>query len=87
MKRALVCGAGGFIGMHLVKKLKALGYWVRGVDIKRHEWSPDAADEFAQLDLRVEANWLNLVLLRGDGSRREVGNGLVLSLTWTASFR
>jgi hypothetical protein len=43
----------------------------------------------ASLDknLRLEANWLNLLLLRGDGSRREVGNGLVLSLTWTAPFR
>ncbi len=56
MKKALVCGAGGFIGGHLVKKLRPEGYWVRGVDIKRHEWSPDAADEFLQLDLRVEEN-------------------------------
>jgi len=54
--RALVCGAGGFIGMHLVKKLRGLGYWVRGVDIKPHEWSPDGADEFTQLDLRVQDN-------------------------------
>lgn len=56
MKRALVCGAGGFIGGHLVKKLRREGYWVRGVDIKRHEWSPDAADEFLLLDLRQEEN-------------------------------
>ena len=57
MKRALVCGAGGFIGGHLVKKLKREGYWVRAVDIKLHEWSPNAgADEFLQLDLRVKAN-------------------------------
>ena len=35
MKLALVCGAGGFIGAHLVKRLKREGYWVRGVDIKR----------------------------------------------------
>ena len=53
-KRALVCGAGGFIGGHLVKKLQREGYWVRGVDIKHHEWSPDAADEFIRLDLRDE---------------------------------
>ena len=52
MKKALVCGAGGFIAGHLVKKLKGLGYWVRGVDIKTHEWSPDSADEFMVLDLR-----------------------------------
>lgn len=54
MKKALVCGAGGFIGCHLVKKLRNEGYWVRGVDIKKHEWSPDAASEFLLLDLRNE---------------------------------
>ena len=54
MKKALVCGAGGFIGGHLVKKLKREGYWVRGVDIKAHEFAPSAADEFLQLDLRQE---------------------------------
>jgi len=54
MKKALVCGAGGFIGCHLVKKLRKEGYWVRGVDIKKHEWSPDAASEFLVLDLRNE---------------------------------
>src|SRR5512139_2001081 len=56
MKKALVCGAGGFIGGHLVKKLRNEGYWVRGVDIKPHEWSPKAADEFRLLDLRKEEN-------------------------------
>jgi len=56
MKKALVCGAGGFIAGHLVKKLKGLGYWVRGVDIKPHEWAPDSADEFMLLDLRIEDN-------------------------------
>jgi len=56
MKTALVCGAGGFIGGHLVKKLKREGYWVRGVDIKQHEFVPTAADEFLLLDLREEAN-------------------------------
>jgi GDP-D-mannose 3', 5'-epimerase len=52
MKRALVCGAGGFIGSHLVKRLKSYGYWVRGVDVKYPEFSPSAADEFCLLDLR-----------------------------------
>lgn len=52
MKRALVCGAGGFIGGHLVKKLKREGYWVRGVDIKPHEFAPSQADEFLLVDLR-----------------------------------
>jgi GDP-D-mannose 3',5'-epimerase len=56
MKKALVCGAGGFIGGHLVKKLKKEGYWVRAVDIKPHEWSSGTADEFKLLDLRVEDN-------------------------------
>jgi GDP-D-mannose 3',5'-epimerase len=56
VKKALVCGAGGFIGGHLVKKLKTEGYWVRGVDIKEHEFAPTAADEFLLLDLREEGN-------------------------------
>jgi nucleoside-diphosphate-sugar epimerase len=52
-KRILVCGAGGFIGGHLVKRLKTEGYWVRGVDLKRHEFSPSRADEFIIGDLRA----------------------------------
>jgi len=56
MKKAVVCGAGGFIGGHLVKKLKQEGYWVRGVDIKEHEFTRLPADEFLLLDLREEAN-------------------------------
>jgi len=56
MKKAVVCGAGGFIGSHLVKKLKREGYWVRGVDLKRPEFAPTAADEFLQLDLRERPN-------------------------------
>jgi len=56
MKTALVCGAGGFIGGHLIKKLKREGYWVRGVDIKHHEFAPTQADEFLLLDLREEQN-------------------------------
>ncbi|MFC2029469.1 NAD-dependent epimerase/dehydratase family protein [Chloroflexota bacterium] len=56
MKKALVCGAGGFIGGHLVKKLKREGYWVRGVDQKEHEFAPSQADEFTVLDLREEGN-------------------------------
>jgi nucleoside-diphosphate-sugar epimerase len=56
VKKALVCGAGGFIGGHLVEKLKREGYWVRGVDIKAHEFRPTAADEFMLLDLREPHN-------------------------------
>ena len=48
----LVTGAGGFIGHHLVKRLKAEGYWVRGVDIKLPEYESSQADEFDTLDLR-----------------------------------
>lgn len=51
MKRILVCGAGGFIGGHLVKKLKKQGHWVRAVDIKQHEFSTSPADEFIVGDL------------------------------------
>lgn len=52
MKTALVLGAGGFIGSHLVRKLKSEGFWVRGVDLKLPEFSPSAADEFVVGDLR-----------------------------------
>lgn len=65
LKKALVCGAGGFIGGHLVKKLKKEGYWVRGVDIKQHEWSPNAADEFQQLDLRLEEDCRKALTIGG----------------------
>ena len=61
MKRAtrvLVTGAGGFIGHHLVKRLKADGCWVRGVDIKEPEFEPTSADEFELLDLRFWHNAL-----------------------------
>ena len=53
-KTALVCGAGGFIGGHLVQRLKTEGYWVRGVDIKQHEYRKTDADEFVQGDLREQ---------------------------------
>jgi GDP-D-mannose 3', 5'-epimerase len=54
MKRALVCGAGGFIGSHLVKRLKREGYWVRGVDLKFPEFGETHADDFAIGDLREQ---------------------------------
>jgi GDP-D-mannose 3',5'-epimerase len=56
MKKALVCGAGGFVGNHLVRQLKKEGYWVRGVDIKKPEYSKSPADEFLLLDLRIQKN-------------------------------
>jgi len=52
MKTALVCGAGGFIGSHLVKRLKREGYWVRGVDLKFPRYSETSADDFIMGDLR-----------------------------------
>lgn len=52
MKTALVLGAGGFIGSHLVTRLKSEGYWVRGVDIKYPDFSESTADEFIIADLR-----------------------------------
>jgi nucleoside-diphosphate-sugar epimerase len=58
-KRVLVTGAGGFIGHHLVKKLKSVGHWVRGVDIKYPEYEVSAGDEFELLDLRTAENCLS----------------------------
>jgi len=57
-KRILVTGAGGFIGHHLVKKLKGDGHWVRGADIKYPEYEASAADQFEALDLRKYENCL-----------------------------
>ncbi|MEM7702464.1 MAG: NAD-dependent epimerase/dehydratase family protein [Pseudomonadota bacterium] len=54
-KTALVCGAGGFIGGHLVKRLKAEGFWVRGVDLKFNEHAEAQADDFAIGDLRDQS--------------------------------
>jgi GDP-D-mannose 3', 5'-epimerase len=52
MKRVLVGGAGGFIGSHLVRRLKSEGFWVRGADVKKPEFSETSADEFVLGDLR-----------------------------------
>lgn len=56
--KILVTGAGGFIGHHLVKRLKGDNCWVRGVDIKEPEYEPSSADEFERLDLRKFDNCL-----------------------------
>ncbi|MCX6564077.1 MAG: NAD-dependent epimerase/dehydratase family protein [Candidatus Aminicenantes bacterium] len=72
MKKVLVCGAGGFIGSHLVKRLKKDGAWVRGADLKYPEFSPTAADEFLILDLREEKNCLAAVTLPDGGPFDEV---------------
>jgi len=56
-QHALVCGAGGFIGSHLVRRLKHEGFWVRGVDLKYPEFSNTAADDFVIGDLREPGVW------------------------------
>ena len=86
-KRALVTGAGGFIGHHLVSFLKGRGYWVRGVDLKAPEFTPTAADEFLILDLRRWENCLtatrnikDVYALAADMG----GMGFISSIVWSA---
>jgi GDP-D-mannose 3',5'-epimerase len=66
MKSALVLGAGGFIGSHMVKRLKADGYWVRGVDLKYPEYSNTNADEFIIGDLRDPLVTKHVIALQQD---------------------
>ena len=56
-RKALVCGAGGFIGSHMVTRLRAEGYWVRGADLKYPDVSPSQAHEFVIADLRHHESW------------------------------
>ena len=65
-KTALVCGAGGFIGSHMVKRLKEEGYWVRGVDLKCPEYSDTAADEFIVGDLTNQLFTERVVEFKGN---------------------
>jgi len=65
-KTALVCGAGGFIGGHLVKRLKSEGFWVRGVDLKFHEHAETHADDFVIGDLRDQLVVRSLIDRRFD---------------------
>lgn len=71
MKSALVLGAGGFIGSHMVKRLKAEGYWVRGVDLKYPEFSNSIADEFVIGDLRT-VDVVQKSILLGDDTFNEI---------------
>jgi nucleoside-diphosphate-sugar epimerase len=57
IRKALVCGAGGFIGSHMVKRLRAEDYWVRGADLKHTEYSPSEANDFVVADLRLRESW------------------------------
>lgn len=67
MKRAIVCGAAGFLGSHMVQRLKDEGYYVRGFDIKMPEFRPFAGDDFHILDLRYMRNYDPLFTMRDDG--------------------
>lgn len=66
MKNILVCGAGGFIGSHLVKRLKCEGHWVRGVDLKFPEFEDTVADDFLIGDLREQWTVRNMIDRRFD---------------------
>lgn len=61
IKKALVCGAGGFIGSHMVERLRTEGYWVRGVDLKYPEFGDSAADDFILADLRLRESWMEIL--------------------------
>src|SRR5438132_6167909 len=65
-KAALVCGAGGFIGHHLVRRLKREGFWVRGADLKFPRFSETEADDFIVGDLRAQAHVAQVVDTRFD---------------------
>ena len=65
-KTALVLGAGGFIGSHMVKRLRSEGYWVRGVDLKYPEFSESEANEFVQGDLRDVDFVRRVIQFKGD---------------------
>jgi nucleoside-diphosphate-sugar epimerase len=78
MKTALVCGAGGFIGNHMVKRLKKEGYWVRGVDLKYPEFDKSEADHFVLRDLRITSNVQEVI--RFAGSKRNPHQ------TWSLAF-
>jgi nucleoside-diphosphate-sugar epimerase len=66
MKKALVLGAGGFIGSHMVERLKREGYFVRGVDLKEPEFSASAADEFVLGDLRRSEKFSDILSLKDE---------------------
>jgi GDP-D-mannose 3',5'-epimerase len=65
MKTALVLGAGGFIGSHMVKRLKEEGYWVRGIDLKHPDFSMSKADEFIIKDLSIYENIKDSIEIEG----------------------
>lgn len=66
MRTALVCGAGGFIGSHLVRRLKGQGFWVRGIDLKFPDFGETEADDFIIADLREPENCRDTIDRRFD---------------------
>ena len=66
MRSALVLGAGGFIGHHMVSRLKREGYWVRGVDLKKPSFSKTSADEFFNKDLTFDSVYKDLLYIDGE---------------------
>jgi len=83
-KTALVLGAGGFIGAHLVKRLKSEGYWVRGVDLKYPPYAPTQADEFIIGDLR-DPNVVKRVMF-SPNQNLSIHRGLEIQVDKYASF-
>ncbi len=72
MKKALIFGAGGFIGSHMAKRLKSEGYWVRGVDLKAPEFSETKCDEFIFADLRDYEKVFSAITLDGKEAFDEI---------------
>jgi nucleoside-diphosphate-sugar epimerase len=72
MRKALVLGAGGFIGHHMVTRLKSEGFWVRGVDLKHPLYAPTEADEFMILDLTLKESTQSAVFISGKGHFDEI---------------
>lgn len=84
MKTALVCGAGGFIGAHLVKRLKQEGYWVRGVDLKYPPYATTKADEFIIGDLRNPA--IVKEIMKAPSQDLQMSKGLQVDINTNKGF-
>ena len=82
-KTALVLGAGGFIGSHMVKRLRKEGYWVRGVDLKYPEFSKTEANEFICGDLRDVEIVRRVIRF---GGYRELGSWIQVPGPWIADL-
>ena len=80
MKKVLVCGAGGFIGTHLVKSLRAQGHYVIGADLKYPEFGPHECHEFYQYDLRNQRRVTSLITDEIDEIYRAVNNNVIIEI-------